>query len=109
MDQSWKTYRVQNHGHPEKFPVRVWFTRPLDPYERNQLVEHGIEIEIPDRDPMQGIIETTSQFFGQVIETLNAELPGVEKDAEQARAAALAEDEHLAALVQQINLRINPQ
>jgi hypothetical protein len=42
-----------------------------------------------------------------VIDNLNGELPAVAEDARQARAAA--EDEHLAPLVQKINLKPNPQ
>ena len=111
VDESYKTHRVVNGGDPVQFPVRVWFSRPLDAFERIELAKHGFEVEVFDRDPMQAIVVATPDHFGTVIDNLNGGLPAVAEDARQARAAAEAEDEHLAALVQQINinLRLRPE
>lgn len=109
VEESYKSHRVVNGGDPERFPVRVWFSRRLDAYERIELADHGLTVEVSDRDPMQAIVITTPAFFSGVIDHLSRELPAVAQDAREARAAAEAEDEHIAALVQQVNLRLRPE
>jgi hypothetical protein len=109
VDQSYKTHRLENGGDLSLFPVRLWFTRRLDPYERLELANHGLELEFSDRDPRQAIVFTTADFLGSVIDNVSRGLPVVVEDARRLRAAAVAEDEHLVALIQQINLRLNPE
>lgn len=109
VDESYMTHRLQHGGDPQRFPVRIWFTRRLNLYERAELVNHGLTLDVFDRDPMQAIVVTTPHSFAAEIETIHRELPAVAESARNAREAAEREDEHLAALVQKINLKINPQ
>lgn len=109
LAESYKTHRIEHGGHPDQFPAMVWFTRRLTPYERAELSNHGIDISILDNDPMRGIIITSPQFFAQAIETIVRELPGVTADATKAWADAKAVDEDIAALVQQINLKLTQE
>src|ERR1700741_2276236 len=107
LDESYKAYRLENGGDPSYFPVRVWFSRRLDVYERLEFANHGLEVEFSDTDPMQAIIFTTADFLGSVIDNISRELPTVVEDARRLGAAAKHEDEHLVALIQQANLRLN--
>jgi hypothetical protein len=109
LEESSKKYRIEHGGRPDQFPVTVWFSRRLNPYERVELANHGLEVQVSDHDPMQAIVVTTSKFFRLAIDTLNAGLPAVAEDVRQARAAAEGEAEHIGALVQQINLKLNPE
>ncbi len=107
VEASYKTHRLANGQDPKSFPVIIWFTRPLTAFERIETVNQGLEMQFGDH-PMQALIEVTPEWFIRQIETINAELPGVASDAQEAWEAAQAEDEHIASLVQQINLNINP-
>jgi hypothetical protein len=110
LDESLKTYRLENGNDSAQFPVHLWFTRSLDVYERAELAKHGYEVDfVVEDDNMRAIVIVTAETFGQVVEGLHKELPAVASDAKQAQTDAKAEDEHLGALVQQINLTINPQ
>jgi hypothetical protein len=110
MDESLKTYRLQQGNESPEFVVHVWFTRQVNVLERAQLAKHGYEVDFPfENDTMRGLVIVTAKTFSDVIEGLHDELPAIASDAEQDWTDALAEDEHLGALVQQINLRINPQ
>lgn len=109
VQESYKTYRVAKGQDPENFPVIVWFTRPLNVFEKVELVNHGLKLQVSDVDPMQALVEVSPEYFVRQIDTLNAELPAVAADAQKAWEAAQAEDEHIAALVQRINLNINPE
>jgi hypothetical protein len=109
VQQSYKTHRVAHGRHPVNFPVIVWFSRPLNAFERVELVKHGLELQVADSDPAQALVEVSPDHFVGQIDTINAELPAVAADAQKAWEAAQAEDEHIAALVQRINLNINPE
>jgi hypothetical protein len=109
VQESYKTHRLARGQDPRNFPVVVWFTRPLNAFERVELVNHGLELQVVDSDPMQALVEVNPEYFVRQIDTLNAELPTVAADAQKAWEAAQAEDEHIAALVQRINLNINPE
>jgi hypothetical protein len=105
-----KTYRLEHGNDLPEFPIQLWFTRGLDVYERAALATHGYEVDFPfEDDSMRAIVIVTAETFGQVAEGLHADLPAVASDAKLTQAEAKAEDEHLGALVQQINLKINPQ
>lgn len=109
VQQSYKTHRVAKGQDPEKFPVMVWFTRPLNTFELVELANHGLQLQVNDGDPMRALTEVSPEYFVRQIDTLNAELPAVAADAQKAWEAAQAEDEHIAALVQRINLNLNPE
>jgi hypothetical protein len=109
VEQSYKTHRVTHGQHPENFPVLVWFTRPLNAFERAEIANHGLKLQVHEDDPQRALAEVSPTHFVRQIDTINAELPAVEADAQKAREAAQAEDEHIAALVQRINLNINPE
>jgi hypothetical protein len=110
LDESLKTYRLEHGNESPQFPVHLWFTRGVDVYERAELARHGYEVDfVVENDNMRAILIVTAETFSQVIEGLHSDLPAVASDAKQTRAEAKAEDEHLGALVQQINLKINPQ
>jgi hypothetical protein len=109
VEQSYKTHRVARGRHPDKFPVLVVFTRPLNVFERVELVNHGLELQVNDGDPMRALVEASPEYFVRQIDALNAELPAVAADAQKSWEAAQAEDEHIVALVQRINLNINPE
>lgn len=108
--ESFKTYRLEHGNESDEFPVVVWFTRQLDVYERAELANHGLDIEFEfENDTMRAVLMTTTTNFSQAVRTMHDDLPAVVADAKRTRAKAVAEDEHIGALVQQINLTINPQ
>jgi hypothetical protein len=109
VQESYKTVRVAHGQHPVNFPAIVCFTRPLNAFERVELANHGLVLQVSDDDPMRALVEVSPDHFVDQIDTINAELPAVAAAAQKAWEAAQAEDEHIAALVQRINLNINPE
>lgn len=109
VEESLKTHRVAHGQNPVNFPVIVWFTRPLNDFEKVERVNHGLKMQVDENDLMQALVEVSPTHFARQIDTINAELPVVAADAQKAWEAATAEDEHIAALVQQINVNINPE
>lgn len=48
-DDSLKSTRVLNDGNPDLYPVIVYFSRPVDEYERKELSDFGFIREDSDR------------------------------------------------------------
>lgn len=109
VEQSYKSHRLKNGLDPGRFPVIVWFTRPVNIYQKLELAKRGWDIHFTEFDAMQALIETTPDEFEQTIGRLSNDLPAVMADARRARADAEAEDEHIAALVSKINLKLSPE
>jgi hypothetical protein len=107
LDKSYKSYRVLNGGDAAQFWVRVWFSRPVDGYERVELARHGFTVV--EDDPLQAVVTTTPDQFESTFDQANRVLAAAEENARKAKAAAEEEDEHMRALVQKINLRLRPE
>jgi hypothetical protein len=99
--QSLKTYRELNAGHPNLYPVKLGLSRAADGYERIELAAYDITV---GDDPMTAIIlKTTLEHVRDHIGQLNGWLATAARAAQKIREAAEAEDEHLKALVVEIN------
>ena len=101
-DDSLKSTRVLNDGNPDLYPVIVYFSRPVDEYERKELSDFGFIRE--DSDRMCAIMwETTLELVRDQLDKHNAALASAAARAKETREAAEAEDERLKTLAEEIN------
>lgn len=101
-DDSLKSTRVLNHGNPDLYPVIVYFSRPVDEYERKELSDFGFIRE--DSDRICAIMwETTLELVRDQLDKHNAALASAAARAKETREAAEAEDERLKTLAEEIN------
>jgi hypothetical protein len=93
-EEAMKTYRVQNDGNPDLYPVVVGLSRPVDDYERLALKDFGVIRG--DTDSMWALIEdTTIEAIRDHIDEYNAELDAAVEKARQLREDAEAEDQRI--------------
>lgn len=101
-DDSLKSTRVLNDGNPDLYPVIVYFSRPVDEYERKELADFGFIRE--DSDRMCAIMwETTLELVRDQLNKHNAALASAAARAKETREADEAEDERLKTLAEEIN------
>jgi hypothetical protein len=102
--QSMLSDRILNGGHPNKYPVKVWFSRRLSPYEQVALKRAKSPFVVNDRDPIFAAIEdTTLEDVRDQLPNLNFELQAAVYSGRQLREEAEAEDERLRALATEIS------
>jgi hypothetical protein len=107
LSESFKTYRALNNIDSIRYPVLLWLSRPVDPFERLEMERAGILIN--DDDPMRGLIrETTLEEVRSQMNVLNGALQMAARDGRQARELAEAEDLRLRELATEINVGLRP-
>jgi hypothetical protein len=106
-DQSKGTYRALHGVTSIKYPVVLWFSRPVDDFERRELKGSGISVD--EDNPSRGRIgETTLEEVRRLINVFNGKLEMAARDARPERERAEAEDDRLITLLSEINAGLAP-
>jgi hypothetical protein len=102
IPESLQTFRELNDGHPTMYPVRVWFSRPLNDYERVALPKLWAGVRFTDDAMVVILLDTTLERFRDELDELNGRLAIAETHARRTREAAEAEDRRLTQLAADI-------
>ncbi len=108
VEPSMRTHRVLNNLDPAVYPVLICLSHPADPFEAKFLRENcGIVVD--DDDPMTALIlETSVDALKAQIAEWNERIALAARQAQQARDAAVAEDQRMMEVAAELHRALSP-